>query len=642
MRFDRTLLISISASAIALSPSVTEAWQPGTYPAAPLRMQSSGFSVNHHDRNDVVAFWHAVHQASEGYENRIRWTGNYSGNSGSVSEEFVDDVERRLNYFRAMCGVDASARVNSRSTVTITGGDTYVPSPASLKSQAAQDAALMLSRNYNSNSGVNLALTHNPTPNLTGWSPAAWNALAKGNFAFGIYGPGAINEYMIERYSASISTSSWNSLVGHRRWSLLPGAMDFATGDQPGTTVYNPPTNVFYVMQKPEELVVQSQPGFVAYPSAGFFPMEINSSYWSLSRQDADFSAASVQVTDASGAGVPLKSVTWNNSYGDPALIWEVGGAAASRTVHADTTYHVRVTGIRGPGVPPTHHYSVTLIDPDLLMSDQGVYGPTTVATNQSATYAITPPAGSESLQVASYLGRTATLKENAERAARVAVVDGTGGNYPLIAKTRGFRGFGNVAGRSSFHLTFPNAYDAQAGGVPEQWFELDRDLIVNRKASISFKYRRGFMSRGSKLVMEISRDGGVTWSGFGKKLRGVSNTKYDMNVSRMKRRIPGSAGPVRLRFRYYTGGGSIFTHQAAPQSPTGIFIDDIQIDGCSWLEKRAENALPSTATQFVFDSQTAGAPLVKGDEWFLRMRAQLGGKWFPYGPPTPVTITAP
>lgn len=640
MRFGRSFILSISVITLAMSPCVTQAWQPGTYPAAPQRMHSTGFSVNNQDRNDVVAFWHAVYQASEGYSSRINWTGNYTGNSGSVSNEFVADVERRLNYFRAMCGVDSTARVNSGSTVVIGGGDAYKPSPSVLKSSAAQDSALMLARNYNSSTGVNPALTHNPPPSVTGWSAAAWNGVAYGNFAFGLYGPGAMDEYMAERYSSSIATSTWNTLVGHRRWNLLPGATDFATGDQPGSGPYNLPTNVFYVIQKPAELAVQAVAVPVAYPPAGFFPVNLNSPFWSLSLQGADFSAASVQVTDASGAAVPILGVNRDNSYGDPAIVWEVGAAAAVQSVGYDTTFHVQVSGILGSGIPSTYSYSVTLIDPDLLTSDQALYGPATVASGQSATYTFTPPSGNEALQVATFVKKAATSKEDAEKAARTAVIDGTSAIYPLVVNPSSFAGFGGVSGRKSFRLTFPSRYDPKTRGVAEQWFELDRDILVDRKGCMNFNFRRGYMTRTSNLVVEISGDGGVTWSPVGKKLRGASNTKYDLKLSKLKIRLPVSSSPIRIRFRYYTTGGSIYTHQDAPKSPTGIFIDDISLSGCSWLEKKAENYLPSTATGFVFDSQSAGAPLVKGEEWYLSLRAQLGGKWFPYGPRTSVTIT--
>ena len=171
----------------------------------------------------------------------------------------------------ALSGVPSSAVVNSHSTVVIDPEDPFKPSASTLKATACQNAALMLIRNYNPTTGAAPALTHNPLPNLVGWSPSAWNATSKGNFAFGLYGPGAITEYMVEQLSSNATLSSWNSLVGHRRWNLYPNATVFATGDQPGTSAFQPPTNVFYVLQKPEERRDASSQ-FVAYPPPGFFP----------------------------------------------------------------------------------------------------------------------------------------------------------------------------------------------------------------------------------------------------------------------------------------------------------------------------------------------------------------------------------
>ena len=55
----------LAVTAIFTFPTIAMAWGPGIYPATPLRMTTSGFSVDNQDRNDVVAFWHAVYQASE-------------------------------------------------------------------------------------------------------------------------------------------------------------------------------------------------------------------------------------------------------------------------------------------------------------------------------------------------------------------------------------------------------------------------------------------------------------------------------------------------------------------------------------------------------------------------------------------------
>lgn len=626
---------------IASVPGLAEAWQPGAYPIATERMTTKGFSVNNQDRNDVIAFWHAVYQASEGYEDRIAWTGNYTGNNGTISAIFVDDVERRLNYFRAMCGIRANAAVSLNSTVTIESTDAYKPPASTLRSKAAQDSALMLVRNYNSQSGANPALSHNPPSNLIGWSPATWNANSKGNFAFGVFGPGAITEYLVEQFPHSTTASSWNSLVGHRRWILFPNATNFATADQPGTSAARPPTNVFYVLQKPEEILSESS-GFVAYPPAGFFPVNLNSPFWSLSHEGADFAFATVKMTDANGNTVPIITTERSTEYGDPAIIWQIGAAADIRSVAKDTTFNVQVTGIGGQDIPTSLSYSVTLINPDLLTSNQQIAGAASVPFNASGAYTFKAPAGAEGVLVVASRKSSSRWTEDAEDPATSKVIDGTTGNYPLLVKTTTFQGFGSVSGTRAFNLTFPTSYDLMTRGVPDQSFEINRDLIANTNAKLNFKFRRGFMTKTSTLVVESSTNGGVTWKALGDSIKGVSDTQFDIAVSSKSLSLVKSSVPIRIRFRYSTKGGSIYTHEAAPKSPTGIFIDDITTSGCQWLEQKKVTALPVTATQFSFKSSTAGATLTKGDEWRLRMRTKLGGKWFPLGPSKTITVTDP
>ncbi len=624
-------------------PSMLGAWQPGIYPVAPARMQSSDFSVNNQDRNDVLAFWHAVYQASEGYSSRVGWTGNFTGTPGTTSGAFVDDVERRLNYFRAMCGVPADVFMNTTATVVIGSADLFKPAPLTLKTTAAQQSALMLIRNYNSSNGTDLAITHNPPSNLVGWSTAAWNASAHGNFAFGLFGPGAITEYMIEALSNGSATSAWNTDVGHRRWCLLPSASDFATGDQPGSGVTRPPTNCLYVVPNSSELLPPENAAFVSYPAAGFFPAPINSPYWSLSRTGANFSVATVEMTTADGTPVTVSNVKRKTGYGDPAITWQVSTAAAARFVSNDTTFRVKVSGISGEDIPTSYEYSVTLINPDQLGCDLHMTGPATPPSNQSTVYSFTPPRGAESIEVAALKQNTSTWKENAETTTTAKIIDRSSGGYGLTATTSSYSGFGIVStlGVKSFHLTFPISYDPILRGVPEQSFEIDRDIIANANAKLSFVFRRGYMTRSSTLAVETSSDSGVTWKTLGNLIKGISDTAYDKKSTVVSIALPLSPSPIRLRFRYFTTGGAIYTYEAAPKSPTGIFIDEITTSGCAWLEKKKLSTLSPTATEFIFNSESAGAALVKGDQWSLRLQTKLGGKGFT-GPSKALTIGAP
>ena len=603
-------------------------------------MHSRGFEVNQLSRNDVVGFWHAVYQASEGYEKRVGWTGNLNGNPGSVSRAFADDVERRINYFRAMCGVPANVRVNTASTVVIDPASPFKPAPSVRKSEAAQAAALMLIRNYNPGTGTNPAIDHNPTPSLAGWSPAAWNANANGNLAFGLFGPGAITEYMMEEAVSGTATSVWNTLVGHRRWCLLPDATDFATGDHPGGAPTQPPTNVLYITQHPGEQSAGNSPGFVCYPSPGFFPAPINSRFWSLSHEGADFSNARVSMTDARGNPVTITAIRHNATYGNPAIIWEVAGSAATKFVASDQTFHVRVTGIQGVDLPSSHTYSVTLINPDRISSSQTLVGNATVSANSGAGFRFTTPTDCEALRITTFRRKPASWVEGAETSPKPKVIDRTSPKYKLLASNTDKGSLGALSNNRSFRLTFPSSYDKLVRGVPDQSFEIDRLILPKSRAKLQFAYRRGFMTKGSVLVVEVSKDGGATWKPQGKPITGVSNTRYDTGASRATITLPPSTQPVRVRFRYYARKGlAIYTHEAAPTSPTGIFIDDIAFKNCDWLEPLKTTVLPKTASAFTFQKSTAGAPLVKGDRWTLALSTRLGGRWFPYGPMKQVTV---
>ncbi len=627
------------AAALLLIPSLARAWSPGYVGAN--RIQSYDFAVNNEDRNDVVAFWQAVYQGSEGYQNRVQWTGNYSGNNGSVSAVFVDDVERRVNYFRTMCGLDSLAKVNTSSTVFVESSDPFQPDTATQKVTAVQNAAMMMVRNYNSSTGQNPALTHSPGRNLVGWSTSAWNAAARGNFAFGLYGPGAMTEYIVEQLPKSSATSSWNTLVGHRRWILNPNATSFATGDQPGTSAYIPPTNVLYVVQRPDERQKRDRTRFVSYPSAGFFPAPINTPYWSLSCANADFHNAQVTMTDANGSPVPVTNAKASNEYADPAIIWQPASQATRQSVYEDATYKIQVSGITGEGVPSSYAYQVTLINPDRLTFDQQISGAASQSAGQSSTYAFNPPEVSEGLQLVSAIRTPATWKEDAESAAKLKITNANVSGYSLTVRPTSYRGFGKLSGKTAFHLTFPKSYDLLSRSVPEQSFELDREIIAKAGARLKFQFRRGFMTKGSTLAIEATSDGGVTWNRVAQ-IKGISDTRPDSRATKASYALAPSDVPWRLRFRYFieNSTAAIYTNEAARTSPTGIFFDDITVTGCDSLETKATVDLPSGTRSFAFSPASAGAPLTAGSQWQLRLRTRLGGKWFAPGPAKPISIT--
>ena len=675
MHITRATALRASVLGFIMGPCLLCAWTPGTYPAG-----STNFTVNTAVRNDVVAFWHGVYQASEGYQDRLGWTGNYDApapncdGQGTTSAAFVTDVERRLNYFRAMCNVPATATMNTGATVLIDATDpTNLYHPASTpplaaattKSAAAQRAAYMIIRTYGyaDTGGVHPPLAagaygglyHEPdAAKCVAWTTAAWNANHLGNLAMGFYGPGAINAYMAEDVSG---TSTWNSDAGHRRMLIHPVSTNFATGDTPGsydpvTAATRPPTNVTYVAPRTSEIAAVL-PRFVTYPPAGFFPAALNATkYWSLSYPGAGFGAATVTMTTAGGAAISTPVVSRAATFGYPAITWQVTGtAAAIKAVTADTTFNVTVAGITGgAGVPASYSYSVTLINPNQITSDQALFGPTAPATDTPTRYQFTPPPQAEAIQVNCFQPQTAWA-ETAEDTQESQVIANTSGTYEFRS-TANFPGyyptyFAPISGAKSFRLTIPVRYDPRLNGPPEQSFELARDILPGDAASLNFVFRRGYMTAGTNLVIESTSDGGASWTQLGATLSGNGNGDRDAGPIADARSLAVSASPIRIRFRFFVSPGQGFYADQAdasynwPAIPTGILIDDISTTNCQWLELKKTNDLAAAASSFEFNSAAAGVELTHNLELRLRLRTKLGNRWMPYGPMKWLTLKA-
>ncbi len=618
---------------------------------------SYGFTVDRTSRNDVVSFWQAVYLKSEGYQNRINWTGGSftsldPGAEGTTSAAFVADVERRTNYIRAQCGLPASIRFDTTTTVNILPTDHYpteaFPLPESTtKSAAAQRSALMILRTTLAGSGE--GVSHNPAPTALGWTTAAWNANSKGGLSYTFYGPGAIDAYCREDVTNGLS--AWNVDVGHRRWVLNLQSTNFATGDIPGTrpelngNVSLPSSNCLYCLPKTSELDTAAAPRFVPYPAAGFFPAPLNSPYWSLSYPGADFSAATVSMTSSDGA-VTAPVVSRLNGYGDNSIVWEVPTAVASRSISADATYNITVSGIGGSGVPTSYSYSVTLINPNGEPGAPSLIGSTT-PTASGSTYSFTRTEASDAMEVGFFQPTTTAWVEGAEDTPTPQVVDNTDSTYTFRASITGTPNYYRT-GSKAFHLEFPTYYDPVARGIPEQSFELTREIIPGASANLHFWYRRGLMTHSTSLFVESSPDG-LVWTNratiTGHPTGAPDSSFIDLsNIS-----LPTSTVPLRIRFRFAYSGAydalgtptdTIYDQPRFPTFVTGIFIDDISVTNCQTLEKKGGIETAPSATSVSFTSATSGEALAMGQVWWLRLRSKFGGTWYPYGPALVATIS--
>lgn len=279
-------------------------------------------------RSEAVALYQEMYLASNITD--PDWTGTYSPcTPGATNNAFRDAVLLRVNYFRRMAGVPLLEGLRSDHNA------------------AEQEAALMMSRNE--------ALSHAPASSWACFTEPGREAAGKSNLALGAHGPSAIDLYMNDY---GLST------LGHRRWLLYPQTRWAATGDIPGGDGY-PATNAF---RSYDENIwgprPQTRDGFVAWPPPAYVPYTVVYAYWSFAYPGADFSRASVSVTQ-DGKALSVKQYPQTDGFGEPALVWSMEGMSQTwPRPSADTTYQVSIRGVRVGGQTRDFSYPVTVIDP--------------------------------------------------------------------------------------------------------------------------------------------------------------------------------------------------------------------------------------------------------------------------------------
>lgn len=647
------------------------------------------------DRNDVLGFWQAIYDASEGFESRPVFKEHPTANfyapdftvpysytyvagaavnppvltkangvpaAGELSLSFVKDVERRVNFFRAVAGVPAGVALmdsdtqKSSATVAINNSATYVPfQPAAttLKADAAQKSAYMIARTYKDRyydgtylyGMYHVLTTASKINGLSAFSKEAWNGNLNSNLALGFFGPTAIDRYMSE--DIENSEAGENSGVGHRRLVIGPTYTQFATGDVPGfyTGLADAPgnpqirqsTNALYVLQRPVETAVVAH-DYTAYPAPGFFPAPLNTPYWSLGHPDAVFTPAST-VTMSTSAGVPITTGTplVTAVTPVPSLSWPVLDATASaRSVAADQTINVTVSNFTIGGVPATRSYSVTLINPDRIQSQPTLVGANAPPAGGTANYFFTAPKGAEAVQVNTFQEIAGTWIENADNTATTKVISHTYGNYDFLSAAL------PASTGKSYHLTHPVRYDVTARGVPEQSFEIDREIIPSTAGTskLKFSYRRAYMTASSTLVFEKSADNGASWTTLNQISGSLLGTP-DLIPLSTEVTLAASPTPLRIRFRFYKSGtGSTYNQQDSAGNQTGIFIDDITTTNTTTYDLKKTNELSPATDRFTLTPATAGTALAANQPLHLRFRTKLGNHWFQYGAPKIVTPT--
>ena len=559
------------------------AWTPGT--GSPSAVE--GFVVDPANRTDVLSFYHCIYAASQGFPANLAWTGNVAGCvPGTTGANFKDDTRRRINFYRALVAQPADITFDA------------------LKSSKDQDAALMMSSNA--------AVSHTPPNTWSCYTATGAEAAGASNLALGNYGPDAVNAYMVD-------AGGDNQVVGHRRWLLYSRGKEMGTGDIPPNGGFSS-ANAIWVIGNPKPAPT---PQFVAWPNRGFVPLPLMPGRWSLSYPGANFGAAAVTMTQ--GATNVSTTIVSNvdNGFADNTLVWEP--TALPTSIAADTTYNITVSGISGAGVPASYNYSVTLFDPAVLGDAVNITGTSTPPTS-GATYTFNSIAQADSYELRVTTGSPAPWTEGAEDAPPPQIIPATTGTYAL--RQTGLK----RTGAKAFQLAFPDFTD--------QSFEIARDLIPSATSALVFYDRGRFATTTTTLGAEISTDGGATWTSlFSRPGVGLSSGLWDAAFITRNISLSAYAGQiVRLRFILRSNGASIVVSTSVND---GFFLDDISVTNATELVSPTVTTLAANATSLTLNASTAGAPLVAGTSYFLRVRPNVGCRWFGYGPAKVTTAQA-
>jgi hypothetical protein len=590
--------ISLALLLVLASGEQAPAYTPGT--GSPTAVQ--GFVVDSTSRNDVLSYYNTVYGASQNFAAEMDWTGDVaSAQAGTTSLTFKEDVRRRVNFYRALCGLGAN----------ITFDDT--------DSADDQLDALM-------NSAAN-GITHTPATSYPDYTAAGALAASHSNLAIGYYGPDAIDGYLTD-------TGSNNIEVGHRRWILYSLANIMGTGDIPPDGSYEP-TNSLWVIGS---FAPSATPQFVFWPNSGYVPLPLMPARWSVSYPGADFSHATVTMTQGA-TSIPCTiiyadSSTSNSStfIGDNTMVWEPSTLPTSLT--GDTPYTVTISGIAGISGITTKTYTVTLFDPNVLTQLVTISGPASPPTiGASYTFNSIVDADAYDLEVA--LGSTAAWTEGAESSPAPQVSADLTGSYPLIQSSVVH------TGSAAFQLTFPADVDSsnnlESYDFSDQNFEITRQVIPTGSSVLEFYDNCHLATSTTTLAAQVSSDNGNTWTQvFSRAGQGGSYTdtweKDDVSLTAYAGKV------ILVRFVLSGNGGSAYL---GTTSQYGVFLDDITITNSTLLTAINDTSLAASATSFMLNATTAGAALQGGSTYYMRISPIVGLRPYAFGAPAIVTAQA-
>ncbi|RLV50063.1 CAP domain-containing protein [Nocardioides mangrovicus] len=271
-----------------------------------------------------------------------------------------------------------SATQNAINFARGLAGENGVSLQAGYNSAAASSALIMAASGR---------LSHSPDSSFSCWTQAGKDAAGRSNILIdSTHNPSAARTAKLYLDDSDAS----NTAVGHRRWLLRPEATTMGSGNAQSGSWFG---NSIYVFTFGDDNAAAPAKAFYAWPSAGFFPTQLEpAGRWSLSTSSGgSFANAHVSVTGPGGNALAVHQYAPENGYADNTLTWDVSGVAGTSS-SSPSTYTVTVSGISGAAAS-SYTYYVRLFDPtaapqDLVLpADGGVAGRTTTRTVISVSH---------------------------------------------------------------------------------------------------------------------------------------------------------------------------------------------------------------------------------------------------------------
>lgn len=533
------------------------------------------FSIDIHNREQVRLFYNAVFTASQ--DTPIEWTGDVDlNNPGTTAAAFKEAVALRVNYFRAMAGVPS----------VITFNDEY--------SRKDQMAALMMSANN--------ALSHTPPDTWMDYTAEGAEAASHSNISLGHNGWDAVFGQMQDN-------GSNNSVAGHRRWILYPQTQTMGTGDVPEQNDYSAANALWVFDGRFGAARPSTREEFVSWPPPGFVPYPLIFARWSFAYPDADFSSATVTMTQNS-TDIPINLEPVANGYGENTLVWvwnnlDSSTNPAPSAVTADTPVQVKIDHVMVQGTQRSFNYEVTIFDPATpgpgtvtpkLVSAPVCYvgrdNPITIAADPNAT----------AWQWRYSTARPITDLANANNGLNGLLAKVSSG-YELIATDV------SLDGSPSYHLVQPD--------FKPQYLILDRALVPGTNSLLTFNSRLGWAMPKQIARVQVSIDGGKNWVSVYEQ-PGTGSKGETQFVLRTIDLSSFAFRSITLRFTYDFATGTAFT-----QTDTGVgwYINDVAISNTVEISDPVTNVTPLSAN-LLFHPATPG-------NYLLQVRPQLFGSYY-------------